>query len=196
MRPRCSTLRGGFGFSGCGDCTSCPRIEQAEMSNSEPSAIALQGIPCMCGLYKFRFEWRKRFAQGSPRFTLSRSRMRSRTGLASAVENQACGIAKYPRLRVHRSGHVTKASKETQKLANDMMDQAMPADQHRLVPKIAWRRFSRSSPHRDIAGTNRGDRDPITHFAARRHRVSPAAKQFYACLAGFALKMPLKLSRY
>jgi len=41
------------------------------MSNSEPSAIVLQGIPCMCGLYKFRFEWRKRFAQGSPRFTLS-----------------------------------------------------------------------------------------------------------------------------
>src|SRR5712691_9239327 len=28
--------------------------------------------------------------------------MRSRTGLASLVENQACGIAKYPRLRVHR----------------------------------------------------------------------------------------------
>src|SRR5450755_34237 len=54
------------------------------------------------GLYKFRFEWRKRFAQGSPRFTLSTSRMRSRTGLASPVENQACGIAKYPRLRVHR----------------------------------------------------------------------------------------------
>jgi hypothetical protein len=23
----------------------------------------------MCGLYKFRFEWRKRFVQGSPRFT-------------------------------------------------------------------------------------------------------------------------------
>src|SRR5216683_8227358 len=72
------------------------------MSNSEPSAIVLQGIACMCGLYKFRFEWRKRFAQGSPRFTLSRSRMRSRTGFASPVENQACGIAKYPRLRVHR----------------------------------------------------------------------------------------------
>ena len=33
------------------------------MSNSEPSAIVLQGIPCMRGLYKFRFEWRKRFAQ-------------------------------------------------------------------------------------------------------------------------------------
>jgi hypothetical protein len=28
--------------------------------------------------------------------------MRSRTGLASPVENQACGIARYPRLRVHR----------------------------------------------------------------------------------------------
>ena len=41
-------------------------------------------------------------AQGSPRFTLSRSRMRSRTDLASPVENQACGIAKYPRLRIHR----------------------------------------------------------------------------------------------
>ena len=26
------------------------------MSNSEPSAIVLQGIPCMRGLYKFRFE--------------------------------------------------------------------------------------------------------------------------------------------
>jgi hypothetical protein len=36
---------------------------------------------------------------------------------------------------------VTKASKETQKLAKDMMDQAMPAGQRRLVPKIAWRRF-------------------------------------------------------
>ena len=34
------------------------------MSNSEPSAIVLQGIRCMCGLYKFRFEWRK----GSSRF--------------------------------------------------------------------------------------------------------------------------------
>jgi hypothetical protein len=26
------------------------------MSNSEPSAIVLQGIPCMCGLYKLRLE--------------------------------------------------------------------------------------------------------------------------------------------
>ena len=39
------------------------------------------------------------------------------------------------------SGHMTKASKETQKLAKEMMDQAMPPDQRRLVPKIAWRRF-------------------------------------------------------
>src|ERR1700724_2128898 len=101
MRPRCSVLTGGFEFSGCGDFTSCPPVERAEMSNSDPSAIVLQAIPCMGGLYKFRFEWRKRFAQGSPRLSLSRSRMRSRTGLASPVENQACGIAKYPRLRVH-----------------------------------------------------------------------------------------------
>ncbi len=39
------------------------------------------------------------------------------------------------------SGHMTKASKETQKLAKEMMDQAIPADQRRLIPKIAWRRF-------------------------------------------------------
>jgi hypothetical protein len=29
------------------------------MSNSEPSAIVLHGILCVCGLYKFRFEWKK-----------------------------------------------------------------------------------------------------------------------------------------
>src|SRR5260370_8876276 len=51
MRPRCSILTGGFDFSGCGDCTSCPPVERAEMSNSEPSAIVLQGIPCIGGLY-------------------------------------------------------------------------------------------------------------------------------------------------
>lgn len=39
------------------------------------------------------------------------------------------------------SGHMSKASKETQKLAKEMMDGSMPADQRRLVPKIAWRRF-------------------------------------------------------
>jgi len=51
MRPRCSILTGGFDVSGCGDCTSCPPFEQIEMSNSEPSVIVRQGIPCMCGLY-------------------------------------------------------------------------------------------------------------------------------------------------
>jgi transcriptional regulator GlxA family with amidase domain len=39
------------------------------------------------------------------------------------------------------SGHVTKASEETQRRAKEMMDQAMPPDQRRLVTKIAWRRF-------------------------------------------------------
>jgi transcriptional regulator GlxA family with amidase domain len=39
------------------------------------------------------------------------------------------------------SGNVSKASKETQKVAKEMMDNAIPPDQRRLVPKIAWRRF-------------------------------------------------------
>jgi transcriptional regulator GlxA family with amidase domain len=39
------------------------------------------------------------------------------------------------------TGHMSKASKETQELAKKMMDDRMPADQSRLVPKIAWRRF-------------------------------------------------------
>jgi transcriptional regulator GlxA family with amidase domain len=39
------------------------------------------------------------------------------------------------------TGHMTKASKETQTLAKEMMDDRMPVDQRRLVPKIAWRRF-------------------------------------------------------
>jgi len=44
-------LTGGFDFSGCGDFTSCPPIERAEMSNSEPSAIVPHGILCIGGLY-------------------------------------------------------------------------------------------------------------------------------------------------
>jgi hypothetical protein len=40
-------LTGGFDFSGCGDSTSCPP-EQTEMSDSEPSAIVLQGKRYMC----------------------------------------------------------------------------------------------------------------------------------------------------
>ncbi|HEX6770897.1 MAG TPA: DJ-1/PfpI family protein [Acidobacteriaceae bacterium] len=38
-------------------------------------------------------------------------------------------------------GHMSKASKDTQKRAKEMMDRAMPAGQRRLIPKIAWRRF-------------------------------------------------------
>jgi len=39
------------------------------------------------------------------------------------------------------AGHTTKASKEVRGLAGTMMDQSIPADQRRLVPRIAWRRF-------------------------------------------------------
>ena len=39
------------------------------------------------------------------------------------------------------AGHMRKASKKVQSLAKEMMDQSIPADQRRLVPKIAWRRF-------------------------------------------------------
>jgi transcriptional regulator GlxA family with amidase domain len=39
------------------------------------------------------------------------------------------------------AGHMSKASKETQKIAKEIMDDRMPADQRHLVPKIAWRRF-------------------------------------------------------
>src|SRR5580693_2600585 len=50
MRPRCSVLTGGFDFSVCVDFTSCPP-ERTAMSNSEPSAIVLQRIRCIGGLY-------------------------------------------------------------------------------------------------------------------------------------------------
>ncbi|CCE11426.1 DJ-1/PfpI family protein [Bradyrhizobium sp. STM 3843] len=39
------------------------------------------------------------------------------------------------------AGHMTKATKEVRDLARTMMDETVPADQRRLVPKIAWRRF-------------------------------------------------------
>src|SRR5579864_6574700 len=75
MRPRCSILTGGFDFSGCGDCTSCPPLEEAEMSNSEPSAIVLQRIPCMCGIIQSSdSNGEKRFAQGFAAIHPSRSR--------------------------------------------------------------------------------------------------------------------------
>src|SRR5258708_24529665 len=103
MRPRCSILTGGFDFSGCRDCTSCPPFAHTETSNSEPSAIVLQDIPCMCGLYnQFRFEWRKRFTQGSPRFTISRSHVNTCTLQSSHQDKQPLRIAKNNRLRVHR----------------------------------------------------------------------------------------------
>src|SRR5215472_9169505 len=55
MRPRGSVLTGGFDLSGCGDCTSCPPFEQTEMSHRALSALVLQRILCMWGLYSFRF---------------------------------------------------------------------------------------------------------------------------------------------
>ena len=39
------------------------------------------------------------------------------------------------------SGHINKASKETRKLAKEIMDERIPPEQRRLVPKIAWRRL-------------------------------------------------------
>src|ERR1700722_9367900 len=66
MRPRCSALTGGFDFSGCADFTSCPPLKQAEISNSEPSTIVRDGIPCIGGLYRLRVEWKNQFAQRSP----------------------------------------------------------------------------------------------------------------------------------
>jgi putative intracellular protease/amidase len=39
------------------------------------------------------------------------------------------------------AGHMSKASEEVRHLARKMMDERMPADQKKLVPKIAWRRF-------------------------------------------------------
>jgi hypothetical protein len=57
------------------------------------------------------------------------------------------------------SGHVSKASEDTQKAARKMMDIAMPADQHRLIPKIARRRFIDLVRTRKIAPLYPGDPD-------------------------------------
>src|SRR6185436_6147136 len=63
-------LSAGFDFSGCGDFTSCPPVEPAGMSNSEPSAIVLHGIPCIGGLYtSFDSKREGRSLQGSPQCT-------------------------------------------------------------------------------------------------------------------------------
>ena len=39
------------------------------------------------------------------------------------------------------AGHMSKASKDVQKLARQKMDDQMPPEQRKLVPQIAWRRF-------------------------------------------------------
>jgi len=39
------------------------------------------------------------------------------------------------------AGHTSKASEPVRKLAKEMMDESIPADQRHLVPKIAWRRI-------------------------------------------------------
>src|SRR4029077_4103503 len=71
MRPRCSTLTGGFDFSDCGDFTSCPPAEPAEMSNSELSAIVLHRVPCIGGLYiSLDSNGEIGSPRSSPRFTL------------------------------------------------------------------------------------------------------------------------------
>jgi len=39
------------------------------------------------------------------------------------------------------AGHVSKASEKVQRLARSLFNERMPAEQSRLVPKIAWRRL-------------------------------------------------------
>jgi transcriptional regulator GlxA family with amidase domain len=39
------------------------------------------------------------------------------------------------------AGHISNASEAVRKAAKVIMDERMPADQRRLVPKIAWRRL-------------------------------------------------------
>lgn len=60
-------------------------------------------------------------------------------GSAQAEAIQLC--IEYDPHPPFQSGHVTLASKEVQLHAKAMMDARMPADQQRLVPRIAWRRF-------------------------------------------------------
>jgi hypothetical protein len=50
-------------------------------------------------------------------------------------------VIEYDPHRPFDAGHMSKASKQLQRLAKEMMDHSIPADQRRLVPKIAWRRF-------------------------------------------------------
>ncbi|HXF12350.1 MAG TPA: DJ-1/PfpI family protein [Terriglobales bacterium] len=66
--------------------------------------------------------------------------------LAGEIHGRECAeaiqlVIEYDPHPPFNTGHMSKASKETQKLAKEMMDDSMPADQRRLVPRIAWRRF-------------------------------------------------------
>jgi putative intracellular protease/amidase len=66
--------------------------------------------------------------------------------LAGEISGRACAeaiqlVIEYDPHPPFDSGHMSKASEETRKLAKGMMDDRMPADQRRLVSKIAWRRF-------------------------------------------------------
>jgi len=56
------------------------------MSNSEPSTIVPQGIPCMRGIIHVSIRMEKTVRSRFAAIHLPRSRMSSRTGLASPVE--------------------------------------------------------------------------------------------------------------
>src|SRR5437660_781061 len=102
MRPRCSVFAGGFAFSGCLDCTSCPPFE-AEMSNSDASAIVLQGVPCTCGLYKFRFEWRKRLRSNCKRLSSPAQHVDDGNDLATSIVHLTEALDASCHLRVNHS---------------------------------------------------------------------------------------------
>jgi len=64
MRPRCSILTGDFELSGWGDGTSFPPFEQTAISNSEPSAILLQGNARMREIYQISIRMEKKIRSG------------------------------------------------------------------------------------------------------------------------------------
>ena len=135
------------------------------MSNSEPSAIVLHGIPGIGGLYisfdsngeigSLRLpDWR------SPRFTLSRSRLRSRTGFASPVENQASWIAKYPRLRVHREDARMTPAKRCRPSAKQCIPR--PPTSRCVKDRLRGRRLSNSISSRSYASKEKARSGNIT----------------------------------
>lgn len=86
--------------------------------------------------------------------------------------------------RVHRSTLATwsKASKETQGLAKEIMDHFMLVDQRRLVPKIAWRRFiNRSAQENSLHKRGR----PRRSFTFEGKSYSLWAGAWAASQAGF-----------